>query len=400
MQFHFFNHVFRSSLRTMALKSACIKHFLPKSNFNFLMNMTRIILILCICLCTLYAEAQDGVKKYSNEFLSIGVNARAIGMGNSQVASANGAFAGYWNPAGLKSLGSSSQLAGGYTSIFSGAGNYGYLSYALPVGDKSRAVGFTFIRLSIDDIPNTLQLIGADGSINLDNITTFSASDNALLLSYAQPLGSSNRLSAGANAKIVYRTATGFSRAIGFGLDLGIKYALDDFTLGVMLQDVTTTFNAWTHTLTQEQKDVLLQTDNIIPTNTVESTLPTIRIGAAYNAYFGGNFRLSPELQADISTDGKSSSVLRFADLSVGAELAYSEFAFLRIGLKDIQSATSDSDGSDTVILRPTAGVGVRLSEMVSLDYALAGLTDFNTGLNSHVLSLVVDFAKRESIVD
>lgn len=362
--------------------------------------MTRVLLILCICLCYAFSETQAQVKKYSNEFLSIGVNARAIGMGNSQVASANGAFAGYWNPAGIRSLSSSSQLAGGFTSIFSGAANYGYLSYALPIGDKSKAIGFTFIRLGVDDIANTINLIDPDGAVNYDNISTFSVADNALLLSYAQPLGRSDRLSAGVNAKLIYRSAAGFSRAIGFGLDLGFRYSIDDLTIGLMLQDVSTTFNAWTHNLTQEQKDVLLQTDNIIPTNTIESTLPTIRLGGAYNTYFGGNFRLSPELQIDISLDGKSSSVLRFADLKVGTELAYKEFAFLRLGLKDIQSALSETDESSTVIMRPTAGVGVRLSEMVSLDYTLAGLTDFNTGLNSHVLSLVVDFAKRDSIVD
>jgi len=362
--------------------------------------MTRIVFILFTCLLFAITESKAQVKKYSNEFLSIGINARAIGMGGSQVASANGAFAGYWNPAGLRSLGSASQLGLGYTSVFSGAGNYGYLSYALPIGDKSRAIGFTFIRLGIDDIANTLQLIDPDGSINYDNITTFSAADNALLLSYSQPLGSSNRLSAGANAKIIYRTASGFSRAIGFGLDLGFKYEIDDLNLGLMLQDVTTTLNAWAHNLTEEQKQVLLQTDNIIPTNTLEATLPTIMFGGAYNAYFGGNFRFSPELQIDISLDGKSSSVLRFADLKIGTELAYKEFAFLRLGLKDIQSATSDDDLSNTVLIRPTAGVGLRLSDMVSLDYTLAGLTDFNTGLNSHVLSLIIDFAKRESTIN
>jgi len=362
--------------------------------------MNRILFILLIFLSLSYSESHAQIKKYSNEFLSIGVNARAIGMGNSQVASANGAFAGYWNPAGLNSLKSASQLAGGFTSIFSGAGNYGYLSYALPIGDKTRAIGFTFIRLGIDGIANTLQLVDADGSFNFDNLSSFSVSDNALLLSYAQPLGSSDRLTAGVNAKIIYRSASGFSNAIGFGVDLGFKYAIDDLNLGLMLQDVTTTFNAWTHNLTEEQKQVLLLTNNIIPTNTIESTLPTIMLGGAYNLYFGGNFRFSPEIQMDISLDGKSSSVLRFADLKAGAELAYSEFAFLRLGLKDIQSATNDTDGANTVILRPTAGVGVRLSEMVSLDYTLAGLTDFKTGLNSHVLSLIVDFAKRESTIN
>ncbi|MEK7253297.1 MAG: hypothetical protein AAB316_01010, partial [Bacteroidota bacterium] len=44
-------------------------------------------------------------QKYSNEFLSIGVSARAQGMGNSVVASIDDVTAGYWNPAGLASFG-------------------------------------------------------------------------------------------------------------------------------------------------------------------------------------------------------------------------------------------------------------------------------------------------------
>ena len=46
-------------------------------------------------------------QKYSNEFLSIGVGARAQGMGNAFIASVDDVTAGYWNPAGLASFGAS-----------------------------------------------------------------------------------------------------------------------------------------------------------------------------------------------------------------------------------------------------------------------------------------------------
>ena len=39
--------------------------------------------------------------KYSNEFLSIGVGARALGMAGAQVAIVNDVTSGFWNPAGL-----------------------------------------------------------------------------------------------------------------------------------------------------------------------------------------------------------------------------------------------------------------------------------------------------------
>ena len=40
-------------------------------------------------------------RKYSNEFLNIGVDASALGMSNAVVASTNDVNSGYWNPAGL-----------------------------------------------------------------------------------------------------------------------------------------------------------------------------------------------------------------------------------------------------------------------------------------------------------
>jgi hypothetical protein len=40
----------------------------------------------------------------------------------------------------------------------------------------------------VDDIPNTLFLIEPDGSINYNNIQTFSSADYAFLLSYGQKI--------------------------------------------------------------------------------------------------------------------------------------------------------------------------------------------------------------------
>ena len=44
------------------------------------------------------------VRKYSNEFMNIGVDAAAFGMANAVVASTSDVNAGYWNPAGLLKL--------------------------------------------------------------------------------------------------------------------------------------------------------------------------------------------------------------------------------------------------------------------------------------------------------
>ncbi|MBL7944166.1 MAG: hypothetical protein JNM00_15455, partial [Flavobacteriales bacterium] len=55
--------------------------------------------------------ADDLTPKYVNEFLNIGVGARALGMSLSQVASVNDITSGYWNPAGLLGIRSDLEVA-------------------------------------------------------------------------------------------------------------------------------------------------------------------------------------------------------------------------------------------------------------------------------------------------
>jgi hypothetical protein len=58
----------------------------------------KVLIVLFILLGNIAIKAQ--IAKYSNEFLSVGVGARALSMANANVASVNDVTAGYWNPAG------------------------------------------------------------------------------------------------------------------------------------------------------------------------------------------------------------------------------------------------------------------------------------------------------------
>ena len=49
-------------------------------------------------LAVLSVQVSAQAPKYSNEFLSIGVGARALAMSNTQVSFVNDGTAGYWNP--------------------------------------------------------------------------------------------------------------------------------------------------------------------------------------------------------------------------------------------------------------------------------------------------------------
>ena len=150
---------------------------------NFSINHSVKILMFFICLIQFNASAQT--SKYSNEFLSIGVGARALAMANCQVAVTNDATAGFWNPAGLMNIQSNLQIDVMHNEYFAGIGKYDYGCVAAPI-DKSSVIAFSIIRFGVDNIPNTLQLVDAAGNINYDAITAFSASDYAFIFSYAR----------------------------------------------------------------------------------------------------------------------------------------------------------------------------------------------------------------------
>ena len=65
--------------------------------------MTRPIIFWIFALGSLALLAQTS-RKYSNEFLNIGVDASALGMASAAVGSPGDVNSGYWNPAGLLAL--------------------------------------------------------------------------------------------------------------------------------------------------------------------------------------------------------------------------------------------------------------------------------------------------------
>ena len=133
--------------------------------------------------------------KYSNEFLSIGSGGRALAMSNSVVSSVFDVSSGYWNPAGLLGVKSNMQLTGMHSEWFAGIAKYDYIAGCAPI-DSSSALAVSFIRFGVDNIPDTSELIDADGNLNYDKIKSFSAADYAYLFSYAKK--SNNHRSGGA----------------------------------------------------------------------------------------------------------------------------------------------------------------------------------------------------------
>lgn len=341
---------------------------------------------------------QGEARKYSNEFLQIGVGARAFGMGNAQAAVTDDVTAGYWNPAGLASKDAIlyPELSLMHAAYFANIANYNYLGFAMPIDRNGyRRFGISILRVGVDDIPNTLKLVDASGAFNYDAIESFSVSDFAALFSYAWRPKNKENWSFGTNIKVVYRGVGRFGNAWGFGLDAAMLYRTDKFKFGAVLRDATNTFNAWTFNTETFEED-FINTGNIVPQNSLEITRPTLKLALGYE--FDLAKRLSLALAADVDWffDGQRSGLLVSTnagslDPHFGIELAYHNnqrrpVAFLRAGAYNLQNA-ANADGVEEFGLFPTVGLGIVLRNFV-LDYALANIGNLSENLHSHVVSL------------
>jgi hypothetical protein len=353
-------------------------------------NTLSIVFALCICI-----QGFAQVRKYSNEFLNIGVGARALGMSNSYITTVNDVTAGYWNPAGLLGIGNQHQVALMHSEYFAGIAKYDYGAFATRL-DSSSVLGVSLVRFGVDNIPNTTELIDANGNVDYNRITTFSATDFAMMISYAKQIKIPG-LRIGATAKIIRRRVGDFAGAWGFGLDAGAQYDYKKWKFAVMARDVTTTFNAWSYNLSDETKAVFVSTGNEIPNNSVEITLPKLLLGAARKFNFSQKISLQAEVNLDATFDGKRNVLIKSKAMSMdphfGLEAAYMNLIFLRAGIGNYQTYT-DAIGKKVNTFQPNIGVGVRIKS-VSIDYALTDIGDQSVALYSNVFSLKIDINKK-----
>jgi len=348
---------------------------------------------LTILIFSATATFAQNAPKYSNEFLAIGVGGRALAMANTQVAISDDATAGYWNPAGLLNLKHKYAFSLMHASYFAGIANYDYASFATPVDSKSH-IGVSLIRFAVDDIPDTRFLFDADGSLNYDNIRSFSASDYALLLSYARRSLLIKGLRLGANFKIIHRNVGIFADAWGFGLDAGLQFTRKKWHFGLMLRDITTTVNTW-YFNPETFYDAFTQTGNTIPSNSIEITMPRALLDLAFEQTWG-NFSALFTTGFDITFDGKRNTLIKTnafsADPKAGVELGYKQAVFVRGGIGNFQQ-TKNFSGELTYNYQPNFGVGIKIKN-ISIDYALTDIGNQSAALYSNIFSVHVATGK------
>ncbi len=358
-------------------------------------RIQRLVLVVVVVGLNIQLNAQ----KYSNEFLSIGVGARAQAMGSSVVASSSDAFSIFWNPAGLVDIENNGlQLGIMHAEWFAGIGKHDVFSFSMPMQNKNSRLGFGFVRFGIDGIPNTLSLYNDDGSINYDNIVEFSASDMAFFGGFGSKKELTNGyLNYGSSVKIVRRVIGSFANSWGFGLDLGAQYHRNNWKVGVLLKDISTTVNTWSINFTDQEKIVLLDSGNELPgIRSNEITKPSINIGLGRTFEFE-TFSIYPEIGFSITSDGQRNTLISgdpfSVDAQIGLELLYKEFLFIRLGANQFQRST-DFDGTESIILKPGIGTGF-LINAIELDYSFTNLVTDNA-LYSHIISLKINLKEKK----
>ena len=348
----------------------------------------KFLLLLLLVSVTLGAQT---VRKYSNEFMNIGVDAAAFGMSNAVVASSGDVNSAYWNPAGLVNL-EDKQISLMHASYFANIANYDYAAFAMPLDDKS-AVGLSVIRFGVDDILNTTQLIDDNGQPNYNNISKFSTADYGFTFSYARKLPLDG-LNYGVNAKVIRRVIGDFASSWGFGLDAAIQFKSDKWMFGLMARDITTTFNAWS---IDEEKFAEIQgavdgQNQELP-ETTEITIPKLQLGMARKFVYQYDFSLLAEVDLNFrfaeTIDVISTSIASITH-SLGLEFAYIDMVYVRGGVGNFQNI-KQLDGSDSVGFQPNIGVGFRYKG-IQVDYALTDIGDQSAALYSNVFSLKLDW--------
>jgi len=353
--------------------------------------MKKLVLFVTV-LFAFNSVAQDGTvaPKYSNEFLNIGVGADALGMGNAVVANTQSSMSGYWNPAGLTQVNTWLDVSIMHSEYFAGIAKYDFIGLAHSIDDRS-TIGLSAIRFAVDDIPNTTQLIDNNGNIDYDKITTFTAADYGFLLSYARKMKIEG-LSVGGNFKVIHRKVGDFAKSWGFGLDAGLQYKRSEhWKFGVMVRDITSTFNAWIFTLDEQTKEVFERTNNEIPQNGLELTLPRIILGT-HGKYDLGSKGLyaAGELDLDLTTDGRRNTIIRSGVISVdphfGIEFGFKNYVAIRGGVTNMQYV-KNFDDTQKLNVQPNIGIGLNIKNFY-LDYAFTDIGDASVSLYSHVVSL------------
>lgn len=238
--------------------------------------------------------------KYGGEFMELGVDARALGMGGAYTALARGATAPFCNPAGILAR---NELFLMHSENFDGIVEYNAVSGSY--NKNEQGIGLSLYQVGVDSIPIT-----SDSTY----IKAVNVSDWLFSLSYAKRM---QEFLLGGNVKGIYRNmVVERGRAYGVGVDAGILYNLGEISLGLCLENITGTIILW-------------------DTGKREYIPAVIKTGIAfYKSILPLNGRLTLALGLDTNLEGKVSEIpIIQSDTHIGLEYCHHKSFSARCGL-------------------------------------------------------------------
>lgn len=326
----------------------------------------------------------QSTAKYGADFLSGGVDARAMAMGNTHLAFAENASATYWNPAGLAHL-KNPDIGYMHAERFGGIVSFDYAALAFPVGKKS-AFGIAAIRSGVNDIKDTRDAWDFERDTPKpnpeNNFRLFSAADYAFYLTYGRKVR--ENLTLGASSKVIRRKIGPYADAWGYSLDAGAQYRKGRLRLGVNLQDISTMLQTWSI----NQDEFADYPEYGVPKGGTEMVLPVIRLGSGYDLPIGdGGSRFLLGFDLDMAFDGQQKFAISAGSLSLhprmGAEYQIKQAFALRTGIANF-SKNADGD----VEVRPMVGIGLKIRQ-AAIDYVFGDFSGPTAELgNSHMISV------------
>lgn len=359
-----------------------------------LMEKVRLSLLLVSIFFISFSTSQAQsfrVVNYGDDILAIGAGARALGMGSAFSAISDDLTASYWNPASLSRMSENRQIAYMHSERFGGAVAYDYAAFAQQLKGQSKpmTIALSLFRQGVDGIKNTTNAWDVARNLPKPNpeqyFTSFSASDMAALISVARK--ESDRLSVGANLKVLYSRLGPFANGLGYSLDASIFYRSNFGNFALQVQNLTGLLKFWQ--INASEFGNFTDSGDELPTGENEWIRPSIRFGLAREIRsHNGVWSSQIAFDTHIRFENRQTFYLNAGPISfephLGTEIGYRSLLFARFGLTDLTTNWNSS-----LSMSPTIGAGIHLGKL-RIDYAFASFAGPTVDLGyTHRISVI-----------
>ncbi len=306
-----------------------LEDVLDKINMSFLGSCCKIIffkrthriLIIIISIVLISSNAYSKVGSnagYAGAFLRMGLGARALGMGNTGVASSADGFASYYNPAALPYI-SKRHLSVTYYFL-SLDREFHYAGFALPLKPTAGA-SVSWMHAGVSDIQGRT-FTGAPDEI-------YETGEDVIYLSFAYSFH--RKFSIGLSFKILNHTLPDL-KGNGLGFDVGLLFKpIDLIAIGLQFKDISSSYTWNTQDLFEEKGG-----------NYIEKFPQIVKVGIAVKQ--SKNLLIAGDVEMSDKEDYR---------VYFGAEYIYRELAYLRMGMNSAS---------------PTLGAGLAYGLLGNLD--------------------------------